>query len=186
MTREEYDSFAEIVQAFAELKGRQMSASALMLYWHVVREWSLLAFKAAANHLVVTSPHMPMPADFASLRRAWKTTPVEAWNTVLEHAKTCYSAGRYVDKPIGDPIIDTAIAGLGGYPVVMRADDTRLSFLRRDFEKRFEELSDVTDVRLSLGNDMPISKLRSPVGTQPKHISQTIPAKNRKRLPHGL
>ena len=65
-------AFCEIVLGFAELKGKQLSAAAIELYWRSMQHWPLEDFRAAAQQLLRTCEFMPTPKDFEDLRRASK------------------------------------------------------------------------------------------------------------------
>lgn len=83
MERADYRPFCEVVLGFAELKGKQLSAPALELYWRALQHWSLADFRLAAEQLVRTSEFMPTPKDFEDLRKAGDETAAEAWDAVF-------------------------------------------------------------------------------------------------------
>ena len=63
-------AFLEVVVGFAELKGKQLSAPALELYWNAMQGWTIEDFRKAAAHLLQTCEFMPTPKDFNDLKKA--------------------------------------------------------------------------------------------------------------------
>ena len=122
-------AFLEVVVGFAELKGRQLSAPALELYWNAMQGWTIDEFRAAANVLIRTCEYMPTPKDFESLRTAARPTKGEAWAAVLQHLRGAYRVGGL------SPEIDRAVHALGGYRHLAMMPTDQLTWQ----EKRFAE-----------------------------------------------
>lgn len=143
--------FIEIVMGFAELKGKQLSAPALELYWRSLRHWSLEDFQQAAEHLIRTCEFMPMPKDFEDLRKAGRPTAGEAWARAVASCGSCHSARGYTSGgSCGDQFIDRVVRAIGGYRVIAMCDSEKLHFLERRFSEHFETMQDATDVRESV------------------------------------
>lgn len=146
MNLEDREAFVEVVLGFAELKGRQLSAPALELYWRSLQHWSLQDFRDAAEHLLRTCEFMPTPKNFEDLRKASQPTPSEAWTTALA-ACVEWRTPRYL--PNGR--ISRAAAAVGGFERIAMADVERdLPHIQRRFLQAYEELSDVESVREAL------------------------------------
>lgn len=144
MTPADRQKFAEVVLGFAELRGKQLSAPALELYWRAMQSWELPEFLAAAEQLVRTSEFMPTPKDFEDLRKAGRPTAGEAW---LE-ARACARGWReHVVVRTGDYLIDRAVATIGGYRAIAMCDLDKMGFLERRFAEHFESMQDAEDVR---------------------------------------
>ena len=77
MESSDRQAFIEVVIGFAELKGKQLSAPALELYWEALKDWPLDEFKVAAAHLLKTSEFMPTPNSFEEIRKAGRPTAAE-------------------------------------------------------------------------------------------------------------
>lgn len=122
-------AFLEVIVGFAELKGRQLSAPAIELYWNAMQGWSIDEFRAAANVLIRTCEFMPTPKDFEELRKAPLPTKGEAWAAVLRHLRGGYRAGGLA------PEIDRAVHALGGYRHLAMMPTDQLTWQ----EKRFAE-----------------------------------------------
>ena len=161
MTPADYDSFAEVVAGFAELKGKQLSPPAIELYWRAMQHWSIADFRAAAEHLLRTCQFMPVPADFERLRQAGRPTAGEAWADVLDHCKGAYRYVSGIDE--GGPI-DQAVAALGGYRAVAMHNSEFLHVLERRFAEHFATGVDVADVRAAVPNIASDARLRIRAG----------------------
>jgi hypothetical protein len=151
---EDRKPFLEIVIGFAELKGKNLSAPALELYWNAMQGWDLADFQAAANHLLRTCEWMPLPHHFEELRKAGRATAGEAWAKAVGWARS----GAYRDCEMGDPITDKAVRALGGCKAIAMCDEDKLHFLERRFAEHFESIQDATDTReavpqIAYGND---------------------------------
>lgn len=144
MTPQDRTKFLEIVIGFAELKGRQLSAPALELYWRSMQHWSIEDFSRAAEHLVRTCKFMPGPADFEALRKAGRPTPGEAWQKALGH---CASGNWRSGKGCGDPAVDAAVAACGGWQAVAHCDIDKLGFIERRFAEHYDTAEDRNDTR---------------------------------------
>lgn len=147
MQPKDYDSFAEVIAGFAELKGKPLSSAAIKLYWNTMQHWSLTDFRMAAQQLLRTSEFMPTPKDFEDLLKAGRVTVGEAWEMVLKHCKGAYRDGKGLDS--GGPV-DRAVAALGGYRAIAFHDSEKLHFIERQFADRFAELEDVLENRDAL------------------------------------
>jgi hypothetical protein len=151
MTRDDYEAFCEIVLGFAELKGRQLSAPALELYWRAMQHWSIEEFRAAAEQLLRTCEFFPTPKDFESLRKAGRPTAAEAWLKAVEASAGAISCGRVMTvRTCGDPLIDRAVRAIGGYGAIAMCDEDKLHFLERRFAEHYESIQDAEEVRAAL------------------------------------
>jgi hypothetical protein len=144
MTPDDRLTFVEIVLGFAELKGRQLPAPAIELYWRSLQHWPLDAFRAAAEQLVRTCDFMPGPKDFEDLRKAGRATHGEAWAQVLSVVR----AGAYNRRGIIiSELVDHAVAAIGGYNAIGMSDTDKTHFLEKRFAEAFEQLQDAEDTR---------------------------------------
>ena len=156
MTPQDRNAFLEVVIGFAELKGKQLSAPALELYWNAMRDWPLDEFKAAAQQLLRSCEFMPTPKDFEDLRRTLETsTTAEAWDQAQRFARSLYHPTGYRQGAMGNPAIDLAVQSLGGYPAIAMCDTDKLHFLERRFAERYAEQVDVQAARGVLPNLTP-------------------------------
>ncbi len=145
MTPRDRKPFLEIVIGFAELKGKQLSAPALELYWNAMQHWSLQDFQAAANHLIRVGEFMPTPKDFEDLRKAGRQTATEIWLTVRRYMRWGLH-GWTIDDDC-PPMIAKCIQVIGGPNAIAQCDENKLHFLERRFVQAYEELAEVEDHR---------------------------------------
>lgn len=136
--------FLEVVVGFAELKGKQLSAPALELYWRSLQHWQLEDFLAAAEQLVRTSEFMPTPKDFEDLRKAGRPTSGEAWVKALSTAHR-WREGHSIGS--GDEFVDRVVRVIGGYRAIAMCDTEKTHFLERRFAEHFEEMQGADDTR---------------------------------------
>lgn len=154
MTPQDRKAFIEVVIGFAELKGKQLSAPALELYWRSLQHWPLEEFKVAAEHLLRTCEFMPLPKDFEMLRKAGRPTAGESWAAVLEFVRSSYSPNfptrLPVRGPLADPLVQRAVNAVGGFRAVAMSDVNATQFLEKRFCEHFETVQDCDDVRVAL------------------------------------
>jgi hypothetical protein len=147
MTPKDRKAFVEVVLGFAELKGKQLSAPALELYWRSLQHWELEDFKQAAEHLLRSCEFMPLPKDFEDLRKAGRPRAGEAWARVLSLAR-----GRGLPTLGEQPTKLTdlerrALNAIGGLNTVAMSDVDKTPFLERRFCEHFDSIQDAMDVR---------------------------------------
>jgi hypothetical protein len=124
--------FAEALIGFAEIKGRQLSAPALELYWRAMQHWAIADFLAAAAVLLRQCEFFPTPADFERLRRAAAGLGADsAWEQLICDHGRC-------DDPVGA----RALRSLGGWAVIGFADTDRLPWLKERFREAYENFQD--------------------------------------------
>lgn len=138
-------TFIEIVLGFAELKGKQLSAPALELYWRALRHWELEQFREAAEHLLRSCEFMPTPKDFEDLRKAGRETPAEAWIEAQRHL--VWDVRGYKLSPHCPELIARVIRAIGGADVIAMCEQEKLHFLERRFCEHYETMLDAEDVR---------------------------------------
>jgi hypothetical protein len=144
---EDFDRFAEVVAGFAELKGKQLSAPAIELYWRAMQHWTLEEFRQAASYLLRTCQFMPTPKEFEELRKAGRPTPGEAWQRALGH---CASGEWRTGAGCGDPSIDATVAMCGGWQAIALCGIDKLGFIERRFAEHYESAEDRNDARHAL------------------------------------
>jgi hypothetical protein len=141
MTSADRVQFLEIVVGFAELKGKQLSAGALELYWRSMQHWTLEAFRVAADQLVLSCEFMPTPKEFEDLRKAARPASGELWAVILESARR---GARSIDLP---PAAAKALAAVGGLNTIGMSDVSKTQFLERRFCEHYESIQDIEDTR---------------------------------------
>lgn len=139
MTPEDRKPFLEVVIGFAELRGKQLSAPALELYWNSMQHWTIEDFRAAASALVTRCQFMPTPKDFEDLRRAEDLTPGEAWDAV------------YLGRGDATPrAMRAAEIAANGRRLGMLDIEREVPHVQRRFLEIYAELTDVESTREAL------------------------------------
>lgn len=162
MTPEDRPKFLEIVVGFAELRGKQLSAPALELFWNAMQGWSIEDFTAGANQLMRTCEFFPTPKNFEDLRKASSMTPGEAWGLVRDAARNGHPCPT-------DPKIAAAVRALGGIRAIGMTATDQMHFLERRFAEHYESIIDVEITREALPG---IAKRIDKPG--PKHIGELL------------
>lgn len=140
--------FVEVVLGFAELKGKQLTAAALELYWRAMQHWDISDFLAASEQLLRTSEYMPTPKEFEDLRKAGRPTAGEAWSRVLNHVRSGRYSGVQSDTPVRlDELTERAVRALGGYHVIAMSHTEKTHFLEKRFCEHYEEMREAAAVR---------------------------------------
>lgn len=150
MLPEDRKAFVEVVLGLAELKGKQLSAPALELYWHSMQHWPLEYFQRAAEHLLRTCDWMPTPKHFEDLRNAGRLTAAEAWVMAMGCTRTAWTPNGHVGGTSGNALIDRAVMRIGGYAAIAQSEVGKLHFLERRFADTYEQMQDVESVREAL------------------------------------
>ena len=146
MKPEDYDSFVEVVTGFAELKGKQLSAPAIELYWRAMQHWPIDEFRRAAEHLIKTCEWFPVPKHFEDLRKESRATASEAWARVMSHCEEFWRSGN----GCGDRQADTVVRMLGGYATIALMPRDKLTFIERRFCEHYQQLEDAVATREAL------------------------------------
>lgn len=169
MTDPDRAKFLEVVLGFAELKGKQLSAPALELYWRALKHWTLENFQLAAEQLLRSCEFMPTPKDFEDLRKAARLTAGEAWDRARRAADSCVSNGQVGSGgSCGDALIDRVVRAIGGYAVIFLCDLEKLTFLERRFCEHYGTIEDAQEVRESVPQLMAPETPQRLKGPQPE------------------
>lgn len=137
--------FAQVIAAFAEIKGRPLSAPAIELYWATMQGWTIEAFEQAAHHLLRTCEFFPTPADFEKVSRAGQLQAPEAWAMVLDAIRRgAHRYGQLDDIPAE---VKRAVTACGGWQAIGSADEFRISQIERAFLQHFASLGTVAEAR---------------------------------------
>jgi hypothetical protein len=146
VTKADYPEFCAIIGGFAELRGKELSAPALALYFRAMQDWLIEDFREAALYLLKNCEWMPLPHHFEALRKKGKRTADEAWSIALAACSSWSTSNT-----CGDAVIDRVVATIGGYQTIAHANvETALPHVQRRFLTAYEEISQATDVRATL------------------------------------
>lgn len=140
--------FVAILNGLAAIKpGAKLTTEAYEIWWLSMQDWTISDFRTAAARLAKTVQFMPNPFDFEQLRKAGRPTPTEAWLTALSSVRSAWTPQGFAGGTSKDPMIDRAVAAIGGYSAIAECDENKLHFLERRFAVAYAEMEDADDVR---------------------------------------
>jgi hypothetical protein len=149
MDNNDKSRFLKVLNGMAAMKSKQLSNEAILLWWAALKDkWDIDDFEDAAAILITECQFMPSPYEFEQLRKANQTSKHEAWAIALAHCE----GGWRRNPSCGYPLIDQAIANLGGYQTIALKPQDQLSFIERRFADIYEDMSATNDVRAALPN----------------------------------
>ena len=137
--------FVRVLNGLAAVKRVDLTKEVYEIWWQSMKDWSIEAFRDAAGYLLKNCQFMPSPYDFEQLRKKSETSPSEAWSLALRHAE-----GNWRHGPLGDALIDRAVAMLGGSGVIALTNMENLGFLERRFRDAYDDLRCTDSVRKAL------------------------------------
>jgi len=130
--------FSQLLFGIAELYGKGLSNNLFEIYWYALEKYSLDDIRRALGQHAVNpdvGQFMPKPADVVRVlegRSAEKA--LIAWTKVLNAMKFI---GSYHSIRFDDPLIHAVIDEMGGWIVLCHADENKLPFLCKEFERRY-------------------------------------------------
>ncbi|MDE2104103.1 MAG: hypothetical protein KGL39_43095 [Patescibacteria group bacterium] len=143
--------FCKILAGLAAIKpGGKLTPEAYDLWWAAMSGWTIDDFRSAAAHLARSVEFMPSPYHFEQLRKAARPVASEAWLKAIGSCRTAYTPQGYRGGTSGDPLIDRAVAAIGGYGAIAMCDQDKAHFLERRFTEIYESISDAEETRAAL------------------------------------
>lgn len=139
MTDQDFDEFAAVLQATAELyPQRTLSPAALALYWSALKDLALPEVRAGIG-AHINNPDvgqfMPKPADVRrSLSGTTQDAAMMAWSKVVRAAK---SVGAYTTVVFDDPYIHATLSDMGGWVTFCRGNEDDLPFREKEFVAKY-------------------------------------------------
>lgn len=131
-------SFADALQAAANLYGKPLTTPTMELYWRVLERYELdEVLVALSRHLADpdVGQFMPKPADIIrQLDGAGDTRAMQAWTKALDASRTI---GTYRTVVFDDWRINAVIADMGGWIKLGELTEDEVPFRAREFEKRY-------------------------------------------------
>lgn len=140
MRREDFELFAQMLAAEAEIRGsRPLSEGALLLWWQRMERFDIeQVSKALQRHGedAERGRFMPQPADLMRYIEGTATDKAAlAWGKAIDAAS---SVGAYQDVRFDDPAIHAVIEDLGGWPKFCRTETKDLSYLQHRFTESYK------------------------------------------------
>lgn len=128
-------AFGAMLQAVADLYGRDLSADVVRLYWHALAAYDLAAVRQAFDRHVKSpdsGQFMPKPADLIrALGGTSADAAMQAWARVERAIRT---VGGHESVAFDDALIHRCIDDMGGWPKVCTTREDELPFRARDFQ----------------------------------------------------
>lgn len=130
--------FAQLLAGIAEVYGKTLTAPAISVYWHALKDWPLPEIVAAADRHVRnpdTGQFMPKPADLIHhLEGNGDGQALAAWSAV-EAAIRHVGSWRSVEFP--DPRTSHIVGEMGGWLRLCETSEAEIPFTRQEFTRRY-------------------------------------------------
>lgn len=143
--------FLAVLQGFCELRGKDLSEEAMLLYWRAMQDWEIADFVEASAHLLKTFNMrfgIPQPSDFEALRVTTQKTAGEIFAEIGRWMT--YTPHGYRLNPETPRSIAAAIRACGGVDAIMLGDAEKRPFLERRFCEHYDQISKAEDTRQAL------------------------------------
>ena len=172
----DFTTFRALMTGLGKVYEREIDEPLLDAYWLALEVWSIEEFSAAAKHLMRCGRFFPRPADFEDLRRsATEHAGVEAWEVARRAARSAISLGRVrEDVTSGDPLIDRAVATVGGYGAIAMCESAWLHALERRFLQAYVEVREVAEIRAALPHFTERASLPQRKATGPASVAEIL------------
>ena len=145
MTPADRPKFAQTLVGLSAMKpGKGLTPEAIDVWWNAMQHWSLPEFLDAASHLARSVEFMPSPYHFEQLRKAQLPTAGEAWDEILQLARSSFNG-----EP-DDPVAARALRAIGGLRAVAMSDTSKTQFLEKRFAEHYAQMQEAEDTRESV------------------------------------
>jgi hypothetical protein len=128
-------AFGKMLQAVAEVYGRDYSPDVIAIYWQALREFDLAAVRQAFDRHLKNpdaGAFMPKPADLVRMLAGTSTdSAAHAW-ALVEWAVR--HVGGYEDVQFDDPTATRVVDMLGGWVKLCSATEEEMPFRAREFQ----------------------------------------------------
>ena len=135
MTRDDFELFAQMLAAEAEIRGaKPLSEGAMLLWWQRMQRFDIEQFERALRRHAEDAERgrfMPQPSDLIRHLEGTATDrSMLAWGKALDAASR---VGAYTDVVFDDAVIHAVIEDLGGWPKFCRTETKDLNYLQHRF-----------------------------------------------------
>lgn len=137
MTDQDFDQFVLLIRATGELYGKELSDTAIGLYWKALKPLTIEQVRLSmSRHMQdpACGTFMPKPADILRPYRKTEKPAVLAWSEVT-HAME--RQGAYRSVRFEDGTINAVIKDMGGWSWICQQDIDE-PWTQREFERRYE------------------------------------------------
>jgi len=138
MQQADYDDFFAMMEATAQMYGKEISPATVEIWFRALQAYDLTAVRAGLNRHVQnpdTGQFMPKPADV--VRMLAGTTQDGAMAAWAKADRALRGIGPYQSVVFDDPVIHTVIADMGGWVAIGNKTERDWPFVAREFENRY-------------------------------------------------
>lgn len=138
MEDKDFKKFRELVAAVYSLYGRDITESALMLWWNILKKYTIDEVRAGLSNNLSDSDNgsfIPKPADVIRMIEGNSgDKALAAWSKVDAAVK---SVGTYRSVAFDDALIHAVIDEMGGWIALGNRVDKEWDFVKNEFLKRY-------------------------------------------------
>jgi hypothetical protein len=152
MTDSDKPEFLKLLMAMAELFQRNLSESAIEMYFQALRDYDIRQIQNAAGVILKTKTFhkFPLPGEFIEVIEPQFDPEVRATQVLEIVFDAMESYGAYATVQFDDPVIHKVIEYLGGWAMFVNGrreckTDTQDRFWRMEFTKAYRHFSQFTD-----------------------------------------
>lgn len=138
MQQPDYDQFAQVINAVAELHGKKLSEMAIALWWNNLKAYDLAAVREGLSRHMQnpdSGQYMPKPADvIRMIGGTSQDSAMVAWSKVDKGVR---QVGTYSSVAFDDPIIHRVLHDMGGWVALGSKTEHEWPFVAKEFENRY-------------------------------------------------
>lgn len=141
MEANEKKAFFASLAVIAETVNRKISPVLMKAYWECLKDYSFSEVQRALGELlknpdIKKHPYFPLPADVVEIIEGdMNTKSLLAWTDVMRAIR---QVGHYNSVVFSDQLIHAVIQDMGGWIALCQHNEKELSFVQRDFERRYQ------------------------------------------------
>ncbi|MCP4569480.1 MAG: hypothetical protein GY841_18035 [FCB group bacterium] len=166
MKQSDKTQFIDIIGSLAEIHSRQLSETAIKIYWFALKEFTIEQIKQTAAHLIKYSEFMPKPADFTKILEPADQDQAQLQaQLVLNRIMIHGSQGR--PPTFADPTTRAVLDSMGGYKTICRTMTQKQEpFWKREFRHLYLAHKATSDKQM-IEAAPEIKKLTQAIGREP-------------------
>lgn len=138
MQQNEYDKFADMLEAVSEYHGRKLTEGVIAIYWQGLRDLDLAAVRHALTAHVQNPDSGQFMPKIADVRRmlggTTQDSALRAWAKV---DRAIRGVGPYASVAFDDALIHRVLHDMGGWVGLGTKTEDEWPFVAREFENRY-------------------------------------------------
>ncbi|HEY2567204.1 MAG TPA: DUF6475 domain-containing protein [Candidatus Aquirickettsiella sp.] len=141
METNEKKAFFASLAVIAETVNRKISPILMKAYWECLKDYSFTEVQRALSELlknpdIKKHPYFPLPTDVVEIIEGdINSKSLLAWTEVVRAIR---QIGHYDSVMFTDKLIHAVIQDMGGWIQLCQSTEKELSFVQRDFERRYQ------------------------------------------------